>query len=195
MLSSFFKVFRRFWIPIVTIFTPLFWGWIFTLDGSHLLDGAPSHAMRCLYVLAIMATYWMSSVFPLAITSLIPVALFPLLGILSTVRSLWLIWHNCNILSGTIYADFFYMHYILSTLIIRKQLRCNIWIMQRWCFWVDWFWQLELKRRICIVELLWKWCWSLERRNVELCSAVCWPQHFYRCGSRIQQPLLWCCRL
>ena len=33
-----------------------------------------------------MATYWMTSVFPLAITSLIPVALFPLLGILSTVR-------------------------------------------------------------------------------------------------------------
>ena len=77
-----FKLCRRFWIAIVTVLTPIFWCWIFFLDGSSL----PSHAMRCLYVLAIMATYWMTSVFPLAITSLIPVALFPLLGILSTVR-------------------------------------------------------------------------------------------------------------
>ena len=76
------KLCRRFWIAIVTILTPIFWCWIFFLDGSS----PPSHAMRCLYVLAIMATYWMTSVFPLAITSLIPVALFPLLGILSTVR-------------------------------------------------------------------------------------------------------------
>ena len=77
-----FKLCRRFWIAIVTVLTPIFWCWIFFLDGSS----PPSHAMRCLYVLAIMATYWMTSVFPLAITSLIPVALFPLLGILSTVR-------------------------------------------------------------------------------------------------------------
>ena len=77
-------ILRRFWIPILTIVTPIFWCWVFTLDGSH-QHGPPSHAMRCLYVLAIMATYWMTSVYPLAITSLIPVALFPLLGILSTV--------------------------------------------------------------------------------------------------------------
>ena len=76
------KICQRFWIAIVTVLTPIFWCWIFFLDGSS----PPSHAMRCLYVLAIMATYWMTSVFPLAITSLIPVALFPLLGILSTVR-------------------------------------------------------------------------------------------------------------
>ena len=76
------KVCQRFWVPIVTVSTPIFWCWILVLDGSS----PPSHAMRCLYVLTIMATYWMTSVFPLAITSLIPVALFPLLGILSTVR-------------------------------------------------------------------------------------------------------------
>ena len=69
----------------MTVSTPVFWIWVFTLDNVWSDGNPPSHAMRCLYVLAIMATYWMTSVFPLAITSLIPVALFPLMGVLSTV--------------------------------------------------------------------------------------------------------------
>ncbi|CAG0919624.1 unnamed protein product [Notodromas monacha] len=39
---------------------------------------------RCGYIVIIMATYWMTEAVPLAITALIPVVLFPLLGVLST---------------------------------------------------------------------------------------------------------------
>jgi len=39
---------------------------------------------RCAYVAIIMAIYWMLELLPLPVTSLIPVALFPLLGVLST---------------------------------------------------------------------------------------------------------------
>lgn len=37
-------------------------------------------AFRCAYVMLIMATFWVTEAMPLAITSLIPVALLPLLG-------------------------------------------------------------------------------------------------------------------
>ena len=85
-LEKMILILKRFWVPILTVSTPIFWTWIFALDDTRSNGVSPSHAMRCLYVLCIMATYWMTSVFPLAITSLIPVAIFPLFGILSTVR-------------------------------------------------------------------------------------------------------------
>lgn len=36
---------------------------------------------RCAYVIIIMAVYWCTEVIPLAVTSLIPVVFFPLLGV------------------------------------------------------------------------------------------------------------------
>ncbi len=44
-------------------------------------------AMKCAYVLIIMAVFWVTEALPVAVTSLIPVAAFPLLGIMSTVRT------------------------------------------------------------------------------------------------------------
>ncbi|XP_045621415.2 LOW QUALITY PROTEIN: Na(+)/citrate cotransporter [Procambarus clarkii] len=41
-------------------------------------------AARCGYVIVIMAVYWMTEALPLAITALIPVFAFPLLGVIST---------------------------------------------------------------------------------------------------------------
>ena len=35
---------------------------------------------KCAYVMVIMAVFWVTEALPLAITSLIPVALLPLLG-------------------------------------------------------------------------------------------------------------------
>lgn len=43
-----------------------------------------SEEMRCAYVVLLMAIYWMTEALPLPITSLIPMVLFPLLGIMST---------------------------------------------------------------------------------------------------------------
>lgn len=39
---------------------------------------------KCGYVILLMALYWMCDLLPLAITSLIPVALFPMMGIMDT---------------------------------------------------------------------------------------------------------------
>lgn len=40
--------------------------------------------MRCAYVLGVMSLYWVLGLIPEAVTALIPIALFPVLGILST---------------------------------------------------------------------------------------------------------------
>lgn len=42
---------------------------------------------RCLYVVLIMAMFWVTEVLPLPITGLIPVALYPLMGILDTTKT------------------------------------------------------------------------------------------------------------
>ncbi|XP_046386158.1 sodium-dependent high-affinity dicarboxylate transporter 3-like isoform X2 [Ischnura elegans] len=42
------------------------------------------HEARCAYVVLLMAAYWMTEVLPLPVTSLIPIALFPPLGVMTT---------------------------------------------------------------------------------------------------------------
>lgn len=39
--------------------------------------------MKCLYAVIIMAVYWVSEAVPLAVTSLLPLVLFPILGVLT----------------------------------------------------------------------------------------------------------------
>lgn len=41
-------------------------------------------AMKCLYIIALMAMFWVTEVLPLPITGMIPVVLYPLMGIMST---------------------------------------------------------------------------------------------------------------
>jgi hypothetical protein len=43
-----------------------------------------SEEMRCAYVILLMATYWMTEALPLPVTSLMPMVLFPFMGIMST---------------------------------------------------------------------------------------------------------------
>ncbi len=45
---------------------------------------SPVASTRCAYVILIMAVYWMLDLLPLAVTSLLPMALFPMLGVLSS---------------------------------------------------------------------------------------------------------------
>ncbi|XP_064650284.1 Na(+)/citrate cotransporter-like isoform X2 [Lineus longissimus] len=44
----------------------------------------PSLKMNCAYIMIIMAAYWVTEALPLAVTSLLPVVLVPLLGIMSS---------------------------------------------------------------------------------------------------------------
>ncbi|XP_064082052.1 Na(+)/citrate cotransporter-like isoform X5 [Macrobrachium nipponense] len=67
---------RPFWRTIWVVLTPILLSPI-PLAMNHA-------AARCGYVILIMAAYWMTEALPLAVTALIPVFAFPLLGILST---------------------------------------------------------------------------------------------------------------
>ena len=64
------------WKPIMAVMIPLFMMWIPLLEHS---DRA-----NCGYMIVVMALFWVLEVLPLPVTSLIPVALCPLMGILST---------------------------------------------------------------------------------------------------------------
>lgn len=82
-LTSALEALKANWKTVVIFLTPVAWIWLLLLDESV----GPKLAMRCLYVMVIMSTFWVTSAMPLAVTSLIPVALFPLLGIQGTVRT------------------------------------------------------------------------------------------------------------
>uniref|UniRef100_A0A3Q4BA24 Uncharacterized protein n=1 Tax=Mola mola TaxID=94237 RepID=A0A3Q4BA24_MOLML len=62
--------------PIILLFLPLLW---------------PSPEARCGYAIALMALYWCTECMPLAVTALLPVILFPMMGIMkaSEVQSFY----------------------------------------------------------------------------------------------------------
>lgn len=69
------------WKGLIQVLTPLICSLVFLYESE-------SEAMKCAFVLLVMATYWVFEVMPVAVTSLIPIAAFPLLGLMSTVRSI-----------------------------------------------------------------------------------------------------------
>lgn len=68
-----------YWKTLLIILTP------FVFSPVFLLNNTPAY--RCMYVVLIMAVYWVSEALPLPITSMLPMVLFPLMGILSTDRT------------------------------------------------------------------------------------------------------------
>ncbi|XP_018796872.1 PREDICTED: protein I'm not dead yet [Bactrocera latifrons] len=58
----------------------------------------PNMEMRCCYVVCLMAVFWIGELLPLGITSLLPVALFPLLGVLDTATTVNAYFPNAIIL-------------------------------------------------------------------------------------------------
>ena len=68
---QFWKTWTFFLAPILLL--PILW-----------IDPEQVRAMRMLYILCLMGLYWMTSVLPLPITSLIPLAAFPLAEIADT---------------------------------------------------------------------------------------------------------------
>ena len=77
-IKDFVKVFWRTWVVILGPFL---------LSPIILLcDGEPQtlEAMKCAYLILLMAIYWMTEALPLPITSMIPMVGLPLLGLMST---------------------------------------------------------------------------------------------------------------
>jgi len=68
-----------FWRSIATVLGPLL-----LLPIPLLADEENSEALWCLYTILVMAVYWIAECLPLAITSMLPLVLLPLLGVAST---------------------------------------------------------------------------------------------------------------
>ncbi|TRZ14141.1 hypothetical protein HGM15179_012990 [Zosterops borbonicus] len=58
----------------------------------------PAREARCAYVIIIMAVYWCTEVIPLAVTSLLPVVFFPLLGVQTAKKVCLQYLNNTNML-------------------------------------------------------------------------------------------------
>ena len=65
----------------------LFFGLLLFVAIVFLPSGVPPQVQRMMAVAALMATWWVSEAIPLAATSLLPLALFPLLGLGSAQES------------------------------------------------------------------------------------------------------------
>lgn len=68
------NAFRVYWRSIFIVIFPLILLPVFILNNTA--------ANRCLYVVLIMAAFWVTECLPLPVTALIPMVLFPLMGIL-----------------------------------------------------------------------------------------------------------------
>ncbi|XP_045503094.1 protein I'm not dead yet [Colias croceus] len=72
-----------YWKALIVVFTP-----IILLPIPILNAGSESaKAFKCMYVVLIMATYWVLELLPLPVTSMLPIVLFPTLGILDSDKT------------------------------------------------------------------------------------------------------------
>lgn len=73
------------------LFIKVYWRTLFVLLVPSLatllfvIESSP--AFRCLYVVIVMSLLWVTEALPLPITSMLPIVLFPLMGILSTSKT------------------------------------------------------------------------------------------------------------
>jgi len=77
-IKEFAKVFWRTWVVILG---PFLLSPIILLSGE---DPQTVEAMKCAYLILLMAVFWMTEALPLPITSMIPMVGLPLLGLMST---------------------------------------------------------------------------------------------------------------
>uniref|UniRef100_A0A182PTK9 Citrate transporter-like domain-containing protein n=1 Tax=Anopheles epiroticus TaxID=199890 RepID=A0A182PTK9_9DIPT len=68
-----------YWRSMVVIFAPMLAALVFLIDTSP--------AYRCMFVVLTMSMYWVTEALPLPVTSMLPIVLFPVLGVLETDRT------------------------------------------------------------------------------------------------------------
>lgn len=76
--DSVFSKIAQFWKSIFIIILPL------ALSPLLMVADGDGKVEKCAFVALLMAFSWMMELLPLAVTSLIPVALFPVMSIMST---------------------------------------------------------------------------------------------------------------
>lgn len=74
--SLFFSIY---WKSLLVVFTPI------VLLPIPILNHGTQY--RCMYVVLIMATYWVLELLPLPVTSMLPIVLFPTMGILDSDKT------------------------------------------------------------------------------------------------------------
>ncbi|KAL2728039.1 protein I'm not dead yet [Vespula maculifrons] len=81
---------KQFWINTGNFFR-FYWRMIFAISWFILLTIIlimyNSSEIRCLFVILLMAGYWVTEAIPVPITSMIPVVLFPIFGIMNTTET------------------------------------------------------------------------------------------------------------
>ncbi|CAG0893444.1 unnamed protein product, partial [Darwinula stevensoni] len=115
-----------FWRTWVVILVPILALPFLVVPEQRVMEG------RCAYVVLIMAAFWMTEATPIFITSLIPVFLFPILGVLGTSEvSTAYFKETSMMLLGSIMVAIAVEHCNLHT---RIALRVLLWIgtSQKW---------------------------------------------------------------
>ncbi|XP_001654056.2 protein I'm not dead yet [Aedes aegypti] len=74
-----FQFITVYWRTLLVLLVPTLASLLFVIEYSP--------AFRCLYVVIVMSLLWVTEALPLPITSMLPIVLFPLLGILSTSKT------------------------------------------------------------------------------------------------------------
>ncbi|CAL8118537.1 unnamed protein product [Orchesella dallaii] len=85
-MIKFRNIFVNWEFFLITILPVVLMPLLFIPDDDLLHNDRPSTKFKCAYVVILMAVFWMVEAIPLAVTSLIPMVLFPLLGIQDTGR-------------------------------------------------------------------------------------------------------------
>lgn len=73
------KYIGAYWRSMVVIIAPMIASLVFLIDTSP--------AYRCMFVVLTMSFYWVTEALPLPVTSMLPIVLFPVLGVLETDRT------------------------------------------------------------------------------------------------------------
>lgn len=180
--------------PDRTVSLNFYWGWDgyqWTEDynyckwGSLILSstiqrfkfGFENQKFRCAYVILLMATYWMLELLPLAITSLLPVVLLPLLGVESTCEY-WVVILAalyCSCLNGVACPSaLFEIVNEITLLLCSKRLHClhegNKYDVYRWHYHCTGSWILQFTQEDCIANDTVYWELAYQVNNADMNS-------------------------
>ncbi|XP_026466617.1 LOW QUALITY PROTEIN: protein I'm not dead yet-like [Ctenocephalides felis] len=88
--SKMLYFFKVYWRSFVIVLAPIL------LTRVFLVNNEPK--FRCMYVVMLMSAYWVTEVLPLPVTAMLPMVLFPTMGILGTDRTCMMYMRETNVM-------------------------------------------------------------------------------------------------